>query len=124
MTDQEKLYETFGELLYVIAKADGVIQDEERNSITELLKDHEWSKEIIWSFNYEEKKKNSIDDLYKKVISVCHKIGPSPIYNEFINGMNTIANASNGIDESESEKIDSFSKDLIARFKADLEKIK
>jgi len=123
MTDQEKLYETFGELLYIIAKADGVIQDEERNSIAELLKDHKWASEIKWSFNYEEEKENSIDDLYKKVISVCHRIGPSPIYNEFIEGMNVIAKASNGVEDAESKKIASFSKDLIARFIADIEKL-
>ena len=37
MTDTEKLYETMGELLYVLAKADGVIQEEEVNKLNELL---------------------------------------------------------------------------------------
>ncbi|MFT6336095.1 MAG: hypothetical protein ACJATI_002850 [Halioglobus sp.] len=31
MTDQEKLYETLDELLFVIAKAGGIIQHEERD---------------------------------------------------------------------------------------------
>jgi len=50
MSEKEKLYETLGELLYVIAKADGLIQEEERASLDELLKSHSWAKEIKWSF--------------------------------------------------------------------------
>ncbi len=30
MSELEKLYETFGELLFAVAMADGVIQDEEK----------------------------------------------------------------------------------------------
>ena len=124
MTDEEKLYETFGELLYVIAKADGVIQDEEKNTLEDLLNNHKWAEQINWSFNYEVAKGKPIEELYKKVITVCHRIGPSPIYNEFIKGMNTIAEASNGIEKAESDKISSFSKDLIERFKRDLDNIR
>jgi len=120
MTDQEKLYETYGELLYVVAMADGVIQDEERETLKSILKKHSWANEIKWSFNYEEAKAHSIDELYNKVISVCHRIGPSPIYDEFIQGMEALALSSSGIDEQESNKINSFSKDLIERFQRDL----
>lgn len=124
MTDQEKLYETLGELLYVVAKADGVIQDDERSALADLLKDHEWAKEITWSFQYEESKDSSIDDLYKKVMNTCQKIGPSPIYVEFIASMNTVAEASNGIDQDESKVINSFSADLIEKFKRDIEALR
>jgi len=123
MTDKEQLYETLGELIYVIAKSDGEIQIEERTAMENLLKNHKWAKEIKWSFNYEESKQPSIDDLYKKVITVCHRIGPSPLYNEFIEAMKTIAEASNGIDNNETKVISSFSADLIERFKKDIEKI-
>jgi len=124
MSDTEKLYDTFGELLYVIAKSDGIIQAEEREALAEMLKEHHWANEIKWSFKYEENKENPIEELYGKVIAVCHRIGPSPIYNEFIEGMKTIAEASNGIEESESKKINSFSQDLIERFKKDIDRIK
>ena len=124
MTDQEKLYETLGELLFVIAKADGVIQDEERDALTKLLKDHSWATDIEWSFNYEESKQPSIEDLYDKVIIACHRVGPSPIYTEFISSMETVASASNGVDKDEDGLIKSFSADLIKRFSEDIDKLK
>lgn len=121
MTDTEKLYETLGELLYVVAKADGTIQDKERSSLENLLKGHKSASEIKWSFDYEETKQNSVEDTYAKVIAVCHRIGPSPIYNEFIEAMDILAKAYNGIENEESKIINSFSSDLIARFKKDLD---
>lgn len=121
MTDQEKLYETLGELLFVIAKADGVIQDEERGALTKLLKNHSWARDIEWSFNYEESKQPSIEELYDKVIIACHRIGPSLIYTEFISSMNAIADASSGVDEDEDGIIKSFSADLIKRFSEDID---
>ncbi len=124
MTDTEKLYETMGELLYVLAKADGVIQEEEVNKLNELLEGHQWAKDVKWSFDYETAKENQVEDVYQKVLTACHSLGPSPIYEEFISSMNVIANADNKVDENESEIIHSFSHDLIDRFKKDLSTIK
>ena len=42
MGDKEKLHDTFGELLYAVAMADGVIQEAEENAMKEVLKDHPW----------------------------------------------------------------------------------
>lgn len=123
MTDIEKLYETMGELLYVIAKSDGVIQDQERSALKNLLRNHAWANQINWSFNYEESKQNSIEELYQKVIAVCHRIGPSPIYNEFIEAMQTIAKADDHLDENENKIINSFSSDLIHRFQNDMKSV-
>lgn len=121
MTDEEKLYDTMGELLYAVAIADGVIQNDERTAISNILKDHKWADQISWSFEYEESKQKSLDDTYAKVISVCHRIGPNPIYTEFIEAMNLVAEASDGIDDNEAKTINSFSSDLIKRFTEDLE---
>lgn len=124
MTEKEKLYEVLGELLYVIAKADGVIQNEERDALKKLLKNHSWASDVNWSFNYEESKNSSAEEIYKKVIIFCQSYGPTPEYDEFIDAMKFVANASEGIDESESQIINSFSKDLITRFQRDLDQIK
>lgn len=124
MTEKEKLYEVLGELLYVIAKADGVIQNEERDALKKLLKNHSWASDVNWSFNYEESKNSSAEEIYKKVINFCQSYGPTPEYDEFIDAMKFVANASEGIDESESQIINSFSKDLITRFQRDLDQIK
>ncbi|NVK66305.1 MAG: TerB family tellurite resistance protein, partial [Flavobacteriales bacterium] len=69
MTEQEKLYEVFGELLYAIAKADGIIQPEEKDALGELLQKHAWASEIKWSFNYEASKNSSVEEVYNKVIN-------------------------------------------------------
>ena len=123
MTDTEKLYETLGELIYAVAKADGIIQDSERDTLKDILKDHKWASEINWSFNYEDNKEHSVEDVYDKVISVCTRIGPSPIYEEFIESMNLIAQADANLDKNESNVIHSFSNDLVARFKRDINKL-
>lgn len=122
MTETEKLYETLGELIYVVAKADGVIQESELESLSNLLKGHKFANEINWSFNYEASKDRSVEEVYAKVISVCDTIGPSPIYKEFIDMMNVIASADAHLDHKEEEVIHSFSKDLIERFKRDTDR--
>ena len=124
MTKEEKLYEVLGELLYAIAKADGVIQSAEKKALTDLLKNHPNSSGIIWSFEYEVSKETSIDEIYKKVINYCHSYGPSPIYNEFIEAMHVLAEASEGLHEKESKIIESFSKDLLDRFRSDAERLR
>ena len=123
MTKKEKLYEILGELLYAVAKADGVIQIEEKEALKNLLKNHSSGSEIIWSFEYEESRDFPVDKIYNKVINYCHSYGPAPEYEEFIEAMKIIAEASDGIDDRESKIINSFSKDLLERFKKDTEKL-
>ena len=123
MKANEKLYETLGELLYAVAKADGVIQQEETDKLDSLLASHPWAKEIKWSFNYEVSKNSSVDEIYNKVISFCQGYGPSVVYPEFIDSMKSIAESANGVDKNEEKVISDFSKDLIARLQSDLDKI-
>ena len=120
MTKKEKLFETFGELLYVVAMADGVIQENEIEALTEIIKYHPYADEIKWSFNYEHKKESDIEDLYQKVISNCHFNGPSQEYSFFIDAMKALASASDGICNNEDKVISRFSSDLIERFQKDL----
>jgi uncharacterized tellurite resistance protein B-like protein len=122
MRDTEKLYETLGELLFAVAKADGIIQDAEKDSLTDLLANHSWAKQIQWSFDYEANKNTSVEEVYKKVINFCHSYGPTPEYDEFISAMKVIADAAEGTVDSESKIINSFSNDLIARFQKDLDR--
>jgi len=124
MKKEEKLYEILGELLYAVAIADGVVQKEEKDALKNLLSRHPFGDEIIWSFEYEETKHKSIEDIYKRVINYCHSYGPAPAYKEFIEAMNMIAEATNGIDKQELQIINSFSVDLLSRFKRDIEKLK
>lgn len=121
MDTQEKLYETLGELLYTVAIADGVIQSEERNTLLTIFRNHPFKNEIQWSFNYEESKNSSLEESYRKAVNFCHRYGPSPTYLDFIEAMELIAKAANGITTDESSIIASFSKDLVKRFQRDTE---
>lgn len=120
MENLEKLYDAFGELIYAVAMADGIIQKEEVEALEKILAKHPWANEIKWSFDYELSKNNSVDELYNKVVAICHMIGPRKEYDNLIAIITEIAEASNGIDEKESAIISNFSKDLIARFQHDL----
>lgn len=122
--NKEKLYETLGELIYVIAQADGIIQDDELEALEDILSTHPWASTIRWSFNYEMAKNKDVDDLYQKVINSCHSFGPTPEFDEFIELMNVVASASAGIDAHEEKVISSFSKDLIERFIKDTENLR
>jgi len=120
MADQEKLYEVMGELLFAVAKADGVIQPEEEKELQALLQGHPWADAIRWSFDYEANRDASVEDVYKKVIAFCEMNGPSGAYVEFTQAMERIAAAADGIDLKEREMMTSFAKDLTTRFRKDL----
>jgi len=123
MSDTEKLYETLGELLYVVAKADGVIRNSEREKLNEILKGHSWADQIKWSFDYEVKKNTSVEELYKKVITYCEMHGPDQEYQFLLNLVEEVAAATNGIDKDEKEVMDVFVYDLTEKFRSDLGRI-
>lgn len=121
MNAKEELYEAFGELIYAIAKADGLIDNDEISKITEILDNHPWASNIKWSFNYEWLHDEPAEQIYKKAITRCIKHGPAEEYAEMLDVMKQIAAASEETYRSEQEIIDSFSRDLIAQFQKDLD---
>jgi len=124
MISRDRLHQTFGELLYVVAKSDGFIQDEEVKALEDILMGHPKSKDIKWSFHYENDRQSDIESLYKKVIQVFSDNGPDEEYEFMIYALTKVAEASKGGDRAENHIIDSFSKDLVERFKKDIEDIK
>lgn len=124
MVNKDRLYQTFGELLYVVAITDGVIQKKEVQALEEILKAHPKGKEIIWSFNYENEHENDAEALYKKVMEVFSDHGPDHEYEFMLYALEKVANASKGKDGEEQKIITNFSLDLLERFKKDIEKIK
>jgi tellurite resistance protein len=122
--NHEKLYETFGELLYVVAMADGLIQEEEVSALETVLAEHPWAADIKWSFNYERKKERGVEEVYARVLDYCTYAGPSPEYQNMIEVMEAMAKASNGIDKDEQEVMNTFTNTLIQKFKNDIEGIK
>lgn len=123
MKSSERLYEAFGELIYVVAMADGNIQKEELQTIENRLAGHPWGKDIKWSFDYEVKKSKPIDELYKNVLSYCEMHGPDKEYTFLMETLEEVAKASAGKIESEEEVIDDFTADLCKKFREDIERI-
>lgn len=120
MVSQVELYDAFGELMYAVANADGVIDEQEVAKLKDILKDHEWASEILWSFNYEKSKRKDIKTAYHKALDVCKTFGPSKEYIYLLDALAKIAAASDGISAEEKEIIDNFEADLRAQFRADL----
>ena len=121
MVSKVELYDAFGELMYVVAKADGLIQTEEVNALNELVENHPWAKEIVWSFKYEEGKKKTVEQAYEKALYTCQQYGPSPEYPELLGLLNDIAAASEGVSLEEKQIIQNFEKELRAKFEKDLQ---
>lgn len=119
----ERLYDVFGDLLYVVAKADGIVQKEEVEVLERVIANHPWAKEIEWAFNYDLEKNTSVDYLYKKVIDFCHEYGPNPEYKFLLDVLEAVANASGQVNEKEMGVINKFTTELTDRFKKDLDKL-
>jgi len=78
--NKEKLYEAFGELIYVVAMADGEIQETEVVALKKLVSEHPLGSDIKWSFDYEAKNISDTKDTYQKVLNTCQAYGPSEDY--------------------------------------------
>lgn len=123
MKRTEKLIDAFGELIYILALSDGSIHADELETLKRKLSSHKWGKDIQWSFDYEVEKQNDIDDLYKKVILYCEAHGPDPEYNFLFEVLEDVAKASNGVEDSEKEIMDTFKSDLLQKFRKDIKRL-
>ncbi|WP_028980128.1 hypothetical protein [Sporocytophaga myxococcoides] len=119
MAEIDKLYEAFGELVYAVAKADGAIQNEERVALEDVLKDNKWASDIIWSFNYEDKKSKTVKEAYSKAIDIFKHHGPFSEYGKFADVLELVAFAFQGISTEEKEIISNFRNELTTVFKND-----
>ncbi len=117
--NKEKLYEAFGELIYVVAMADGEIQDTEVTALKKLVSEHPLGADIKWSFDYEAKNMTDAADTYQKVFNTCQAYGPTEDYLLLIDLLEKVAAASDGVEAKEQAVINNFQADLIARFKED-----
>ncbi len=120
MVNHEKLYEAFGELLYVIAMEDGSIQEEELEVVQQVLQQHPWASDIQWSFRYEQKKQRNVAEVYDRVLDFCKHAGPHPEYANMIEVMQQIAAAHDGVNNAEAAKMKDFQEQLIKRFQQDI----
>jgi tellurite resistance protein len=113
---KEKLYDALGELIYAVAKADGLIQPSETKKLHELLLAHPWAREIQWSFDYENRKKVTVEEAYEKALETCKNYGPSEEYAFLFEVLRSVAQASHGIDAKERSVIRRFKRELREHF--------
>ena len=116
MVSKTRLYDAFGELIYTVAIADGIIQEDEVKIIEERLKEFEWGEEVKWSFNYEKKKGSDLKETYLKALETFKDYGPHPDYYNLIELLEDVAKASDGFDRKEGRVISIFNKSLRAHF--------
>ena len=116
MTSKTRLYDAFGELIYAVALADGLIQQEELDKIDEVLKNHQWGKDVKWSFDYEARKGNDPKDAFEKALDLFKENGPNPDYYNLIDIIERIAVSSQGMDTDEKEVIEGFQTSLRNHF--------
>lgn len=113
---QERLHDAMGELIYAVAKADGLVQESEMQKLEEILHNHPWASQIQWSFNYEHLRENELEEVYAKAIDTFKAYGPSEEYAFLFDVLYQIAKASNGLDAKEAKIIVRFKLDLKAHF--------
>ncbi|MDX2301204.1 MAG: TerB family tellurite resistance protein [Microscillaceae bacterium] len=121
MIHKEQLYQAFGELIYAVAKADGLVQNEEVDALKKILQRHAWAKDVQWSFDYELKNENDLQYVYEKALDTFRQYGPTPEYVYLIQILEEVARASDGIDSKEKALIHGFQDDLKERFIRDLD---
>ncbi|WP_338765056.1 TerB family tellurite resistance protein [Bernardetia sp. ABR2-2B] len=120
--NKERLYDAFGELIYALAMADGLIQPKEIQALDRILEGHAWASQIKWSFNYEANKALDLKQVYKKALDTFTQHGPDEEYIYLIEILQKVAKASDGIDAAEQEMIELFQKDLKESFIIEMEK--
>lgn len=116
MVSQARLHDAFGEIIYAVAIADGLIQEEELKTIDEKLSQVSWGKDAKWSFNWERKKETQLKEAYLKALDTLKENGPTPSYYDLINILEEVAKASDGFEKKEGQVISIFNKSLRSHF--------
>jgi hypothetical protein len=116
MISQSRLHDAFGEIIYAVAIADGMIQEDEVKVIDEKLEQFSWGEDAKWSFNWEKKKGTQLKDAYLKALDTLKENGPHPNYYELIELLEDVAKASDGFEKKEGKVISIFNKSLKAHF--------
>ncbi len=113
---KERLHDAMGELIYAVAKADGLVQEMETQKLEEILQHHPWASQVHWSFHYEQNRNNALEEAYAKALETCKAYGPTEEYEFLFEVLYEIAKASHGLNAEEAQLIVRFKLDLKAHF--------
>lgn len=118
----KELQEAFGKVVYAMAKIDGMVQQAEIDVLHKVIEENEWAKEVLSSFNKETELDEDPKIIFPKAMMVFRHHGKSaePHYPFFIDLLEKIAEAHDGIVPEEQKLIDLFKetlKDHVIQFK-------
>lgn len=103
-----KLQDAFGKVVYSIAKIDGEVQQIEVDVFHDLIANHEWAKGVSLSFEAERELDMDANKVFLKAMKVFRFHGHSDHYPFFIDLLEKIAEAHDGVIAEERTMIDRF----------------
>ncbi len=112
---EEEVLDTFGRIIYAIAKSDGEVQEEEVRVIHEVIDNHEWAQELELSFAIEKELDTDFNAVFEDAMAVFETYDNlKEHFEEFLDLLEKIAEAHDGIVDEERELIERFKKRLLA----------
>jgi len=104
----KELQEAFGKVVYAIAKIDGEVQQVEIDALYKVIEENKWAGEVLKSFNKEAELDLDPNIIFAKAMRIFRENGRSEHYTFFIELLEVIANAHEGIIPQEQKLIDMF----------------
>ncbi|MBX2842355.1 MAG: hypothetical protein KTR26_11320 [Flammeovirgaceae bacterium] len=83
MVNKEKIYESFGELIFAVLRIDGIVRKEQKEKIELILNKFEFGDQVLWSFTYENNHKKKWEEIENNSLEHFLEFGPSKDYQIF-----------------------------------------
>ena len=104
----KEIQEAFGKVAYSIAKIDGEVQQIEIDALHKVIAENKWAEQVLVSFNKETALDNDPNKIFLKAMNVFRSYGRNDHYPFFIELLEQIAGAHDGIVPEEQKLIDMF----------------
>ncbi|MEN7548030.1 hypothetical protein AAG747_08920 [Rapidithrix thailandica] len=118
---RDDLFQSFGELLYVIFNQDNGISDHQFQGIRQTLQQVSWGEEVYWSFQYEAQHHPEPEKLFYQVLDAFSQFGPQETYAPFFTLILHLIHQSESSDlkEQRLKKFERFRFLIMERFQND-----
>jgi len=104
----KQVLDAFGKIIYAVAKSDGEVQDAEMQVILDVIDNNTWAREVELSFSIEKELDQDAGEVFDQAIETFkfNEIGNHA--SNFLELLEKIAEAHNGIVSEEEEMIEKF----------------
>ncbi|PIB35336.1 hypothetical protein BFP72_07960 [Reichenbachiella sp. 5M10] len=110
----KELIDTFGKILYAVAKVDGRVQEEEIDVVRRVIDHNEWAQELELSFEIERFIDTEAEAIFESAMEVFDRYDVRKHYEEFLDLLEEVADAHDGVITAEKDLIDRFRKRLLS----------